>query len=88
MRWQDVKNHLKRVPFEPFRVYLSDGSSYEIPHPDFAYVTGREVVIGRGALDENTPERSVYCNPLHITRIEPLVDGRKRRKRNNRKRNQ
>lgn len=85
MNWQDIKNHLKIAPFQPFRVYISDGSTYDVSHPDFVLVSRTEVVIGVNPLDEDTPERLIYCDPLHITRIEPLFNGKKQSKSTGRK---
>ena len=36
------------------------------------FVSRTEVVIGLDAGDDELPERSVSCDPLHITRIEPV----------------
>ena len=40
MRPEDILELLRARPFEPFRVCLSDGSTYEIQHPDMAIVQG------------------------------------------------
>jgi len=69
-----ILDHLRREPFRPIRVYLSDGSSYEVRHPELALVTRRELVIALPSAEDRLPERSVFCDPLHITRIEP-IDG-------------
>ena len=69
-----ILEHLRRRPFRPIRIFLSDGSSYEVRHPELALVTRREVVIGLESAEAEVPERSVFCDPLHITRIE-LIDG-------------
>jgi len=71
-----ILDHLRRQPFRPIRIYLSDGSSYEVAHPELALVTRREVVIGLPEAEGELPDRSVFCDPLHITRIEP-IDGAK-----------
>ncbi len=42
------------------------------------FVTRREVVIALDPGNDAVPERSVYCDPVHITRIEPL-DEKKRK---------
>lgn len=78
MRADEIRAHLRRQPFRPIRVYISDGSSYEVGHPEMMFVTRTEVVIGLDPGDGDIPERSVYCDPVHITRIEPL-DGKKRK---------
>ena len=66
-----VLAHLRREPFQPFRIYISDGASYEVRHPENALVTRTDVAIAVDGTPD-LPERMVYCDPLHITRIEPL----------------
>jgi len=86
MRAEDVLQILKNQPFEPFVIHMSDGSSYEVRHPDLALVEKSKVVLGvlgkRGR--EGPLDRTVFCSLLHITRIEPLngetVSRRHRRK--------
>lgn len=84
MRPDDIRGHLRAQPFRALRIDLSDGSSYEVRHPEMMFVTRTEVVIGLGGGDDELPERSVYCDPVHITRIQP-IDG-KNRKRNSKPR--
>ena len=72
MRPDEIRAHLRREPFRPIRIYISDGSSYDVRHPELMFVSRAEVVIGLDAGDDELPERSVYCDPLHITRIEPV----------------
>ena len=59
-------------PFEPFRVCLSDGATYEVRHPEMMLVTRRQVIIALPRPGEEIARRVVYCDPLHITRIEPI----------------
>ena len=75
-----IQKHLRRQPFQPFQVFLSDGSSHEVRHPEMALVTRREVVIALPQAAGRLPEEAVYCDPLHITRIE-FIDGTRRRRR-------
>jgi len=72
MRANEIKQHLTRRPFQPIRVYVSDGSSYDVHHPEMALLTLNELIIALGDGSEELPERAVYCDPLHITRIEPI----------------
>ncbi len=76
MRAEQIRAHLRREPFLPIRVYVSDGSSYDVRHPELMFVSRSEIVIGLDTRDDEIPDRSVYCDPVHITRIEPL-DGPK-----------
>jgi hypothetical protein len=41
------------------------------------YVSRREVIIALELGEHDVPERSAYCDPMHIANIEPL-DGTKR----------
>ena len=69
---ESIREHLRREPFEPFRVFLSDGSVHEIRHPEMMFVMRREVVIALAKPGEEFARRAVFCDPLHITRIEPI----------------
>ena len=69
---ESIQEHLRRQPFRPFRVFLSDGSEYAVRHPEMVVVMRREVVIALPQRGRQLPERAVYCDPLHITRIEPI----------------
>ena len=72
---ESIQEHLHRQPFQPFRVFLSDGSEYDVRHPEMVFVMRREVVIALPPRSGQLPDRAVYCDPLHITRIE-LINGR------------
>ena len=84
MRLSEILSHHRRQLFQPIRIYVSDGSSYEVRHPEFMYVTATTVVIGQDPEVEGVPGGAVYCDPLHITRIEPLTDGKAAPKRRGR----
>jgi len=71
---EDIREHLREQPFEPFRVFLSDGSAHEVRHPEMMLVMRRKVIIALPRPGEEFARRAVYCDPLHITRIEP-IDG-------------
>lgn len=62
---------------------MSEGSSYEVRHPEFAFVSRREIAIGIPSQADDMPEYAVYCDPLHVTRIELLPDESKPRQRRN-----
>lgn len=72
MRPEDIRAHLHTLPFQPIRIYISDGSSYEVRHPDFLLVARRQVIIAQGNGAGQLPDRLVYRDPVHITRIEPI----------------
>lgn len=65
----------RQQPFPGLRIHISDGQSYEIRHPELMLVTKTKVVIALPASADEVPEKTVYCDPIHITRIEPLAAG-------------
>jgi len=69
---ETIQDHLRRQPFQPFRVFLSDGSKHDVRHPEMALLTRREIIIAVPQDAEQFPERTVICDLLHVTRIEPI----------------
>lgn len=65
---------LRAAPFRPFRVFVSDGSQHDVRHPELMYVTHRWIAVALRADRRGIPRETVFLNPLHITRIEPLPD--------------
>jgi hypothetical protein len=66
-----IREKLRQTPFRPFRLFLSDGSFHDVPHPEFAWVFGGRVFVGLasrngGGRQERVKELSI----LHLTRIE------------------
>ena len=68
----EILSHVRAQPFEPFRVHMSDGSSYDVPHPEFIYVTRTAVMITVAADESLVTEKAIRCDPIHITRLEPI----------------
>ncbi|MCB9851227.1 MAG: hypothetical protein H6817_11060 [Phycisphaerales bacterium] len=77
----EIREHLRRQPFEPFRVHISDGTHYDVRHPEMAYVTARELYIAVKMAEDDLPEKMVWCDPLHVTRIEHIATNGSRGKR-------
>jgi hypothetical protein len=81
-----ILEHVRRQPFRAFRVHVSDGSSCDVAHPEMIAVSRADVAIALEDDNGDVPARLMFCDPLHITRIEPLTDtnrkksARKRRK--------
>ncbi len=76
MRPQDILELLRREPFEPFRLHLSDGAVFEIRHPELAMVGRSTVLVGIPAPQSTEPvfDRVVNCALVHITRTK-AIDG-------------
>lgn len=71
--YQKVREH----PFEAFRIHVSDGTSYEVKHPEQIMIGRRSCHVGISDREGPFQKIAVVAN-IHITRIEPL-DRKKRR---------
>jgi hypothetical protein len=71
---EELANAIRRQPFVPFRITLTEGSSYEIRHPELCMAGRRSAVIGITAPDDPDRlfERSVTVDLLHIVRLESI----------------
>jgi len=82
----EIKSQLRTRPFQGIRIYISDGESYEVTHPDMVLVTTSIVQIALPPLDRHgiPTGGSVYVDPVHVTRIQPL-NGKRRATRRSRR---
>jgi hypothetical protein len=63
---EDLQKKLRKQPFQPFRMHLSDGAVYDVTHPEL-------VLLGvAGSPDDTLYERTVDVDLLHIVRMEHL----------------
>lgn len=74
MRPEEVNGWLKREPFVPFRMVLSNGRTFEVRHPEMVMVGRTWVVVGDLVLagDFPLPESYVTVALVHVNLIEPL----------------
>jgi hypothetical protein len=64
---------LQHRPFAPFRVCLTDGTDYDVRHPEMVLPARRSAEIGIPR-DTAQPiaDRIVTVSLLHVVRLEPL----------------
>ena len=79
MRPDELVALLKKEPFEPFRIHLTNGQSHDIRHPEI-------MAVGRSIAWVHTPaknvatavaERRVFVSLIHIVWGEPLEPAKK-----------
>jgi hypothetical protein len=65
---------LKREPFQPFRVYLTDGRVFDIHHPELSRVTRHEFLLGIPLANAPDPrvDHHVLLGWSSIQRVEML----------------
>ena len=69
---KEIKQLMDADPFRPFKIYLSDGSSYQVPNHDAALVFRNFVEVGLNRDPDGILDTAVRCAIIHISRIEDL----------------
>ena len=72
MTVQTFRDLLTQRPFKPFRLIMSSGQSYEVRHPEMAWLTRTDILVGVEPGADNVPAEFRICSLLHVTSIEPL----------------
>ncbi len=75
MRPDDVRARLHAQPFQPFRIRLSNGITYDITHPDLVMVGRSALVIGTPAPDlpPGVHGVAVSVSLLHVAELLSLT---------------
>ena len=67
MTMESIREFIRREPFEPFVIRLSNGESHEVRHPECVAITRSKVVITYP--DE---DHVVHCGLIHVNSVETL----------------
>ena len=67
MNVETLREFVRRQPFEPFVIRMSNGEVHEVLHPECLAIGKNRVVV----TDPDT-DRTVYCALIHINTVEPL----------------
>lgn len=71
MTVQTFRDLLRQRPFKPFRLVMSSGQTHEVRHPEMAFLTRAEILVGSGETDDGAPAEFKICSLLHVTAVEP-----------------
>src|SRR5437660_992330 len=71
---ESLQDALRQQPFRPFRLFVSDGATYDVPHPDLCMAGPRIAIIGIPPPGTAAPvlDRFAVVDLVHVTRLEPL----------------
>jgi hypothetical protein len=74
MRHADLDRLLKRRPFRPFRITVSTGETFDVPHPEMLFLAEKFVAVTVPKLAGEMAERHdfVWIDLLHIVHLLPL----------------
>jgi len=74
VRLEDIRSLTRKAPFQPFRVFLTNGQTFDIFHPDMILATPGTAHISVAADDgpDRMKDQVVIVSLYHIQKIEPL----------------
>lgn len=73
MTQEELQKAANRHPFEPFRVIVTTGATYDIRHPELIMVGRRSAVIGiTNEPGESAYDHTIKVDLLHVVGIEDL----------------
>jgi len=75
MTVQTFRDLLAQRPFRPFRLVMLSGQTYEVRHPEMAWLTRSDILVGIDDDNEGVPAEFKICSLLHVSAIEPLSTG-------------
>src|ERR1700733_1415222 len=75
MYTDDLISVLRKRPFEPFRIQVSDGTEYDVRHPQLVMVGLGSVIVGMPPPGQEKPvyERTETVSLQHIVKLLPLI---------------
>ncbi len=74
MRQESILHWTRKQPFEPFAVQMTDGTRYEVRHPDMIMPMRGEVFLMAlpRANDPNRGDKAIRLSYFHITKVEAM----------------
>jgi len=72
MTVQTFREMLPRRPFQPVKLSLSSGQSFEVRHPEMAFLTRTSILIGVDFAKDGVPAEFKIVSLLHVVSLEPL----------------
>lgn len=70
---EELEEFLKRQPFQPFVIHMSNGRTYHVRHPEAATLTMDAVHVGVYAADDRYPKALRALTLVNINELEPLT---------------
>ena len=74
MRREDIRDLTRATPFQPFRVFLTTGETFDIHHPDMIMATlgTAHIAVPSPGGPPDAAERVKIVSLVHIQKIEFL----------------
>ncbi len=73
MTFHPLRELLRKRPFQPFRLVMSNGQVHEVRYPDMAFLTRNDILVGIDVDDDGSADRVKICHLPNGDAIEPLT---------------
>ncbi len=67
MNTETMQGLLRRQPFQPFEVRMSNGDAFQIRHPEMAFLLKSSLILGSPESDD-----FIFCSLLHVADVKAL----------------
>ena len=67
MNTETMLSLLRRQPFQPFEVRMSNGDAYQIRHPEMAFLLKSSLILGSPQSDD-----FFFCSLLHVADVKAI----------------
>lgn len=67
MNTETMQGLLRRQPFQPFEVRMSNGDAYQIRHPEMALLLKSNLILGSPSSDD-----FIFCSLLHVADVKAI----------------
>ena len=69
----DVQTRIRDIPFHPFKIITSAGTTHDVYHPDMVIVGRRFLIVGTPSAEEpSQAEQVTRISILHIVEISDI----------------
>jgi hypothetical protein len=72
MRAEVLSQLIRRKPFQPIRLHLTTGQTYDIRHPEYIIIQRQSAEVGLDPDPAGIVDRVEYISLLHVVRVQNL----------------
>lgn len=76
MRREDIRDLTRAVPFQPFRVFLTSGETFDIRHPDMILATpgAAHIAVPSPGGPPDAADHVLIVSLMHVLKIAYLAE--------------
>ena len=68
MNTETMLSLLRRQPFQPFEVRMSNGDAFQVKHPEMVFLLKSSLIFGSPESDD-----FIFCSLLHVADVKAIA---------------